>query len=152
MEREEVEQRAFDYFQSGFLCSEAVSKTIVELFGREPSHDIPRIASGFGGGFGGTRDDACGALSGGIIALGYLFGRMTPTEDYRPIFELVAEYKRRFRERFGSSTCNILLEGFGEQDDWAKCKRMAAEAAGILWEIVKEKVDEKDSAVSGCDS
>jgi C_GCAxxG_C_C family probable redox protein len=152
MERQEVEQRAFDYFQAGFLCAEAVSKTIVELFGREPSHEIPRVASGFGGGFGGTRDEACGALSGGLIALGYLFGRMTPSEDYRAIFELVAEYRRRFMERFGSSTCRTLLEGFGEQDNWAKCKRMSAEATGILWEMLKEKGKEKDSPVPGYDS
>lgn len=148
MERKEVEQRAFDYFQSGFLCAEAVSKTIVELFGNGPSPDIPRIATGFGGGFGGTRDEACGALSGGIIALGHLFGRTTPSEDYLSVFKLVAEYRRRFTERFGSSRCGALLDGFGEQDDWAKCKRMSAEAAGILWEILQDREKKNESSVN----
>ena len=50
-------------------------------------------------------------------------------------------------ERFGSTTCNTLLERFGTQDDWAKCKSMSAEAAGILWEIVQEKGNETASPV-----
>lgn len=148
MERKEVEQRAFDYFQSGFLCAEAVARIIVELFGKEPSPDIPRVATGFGGGVGGTHDEACGALSGGVIALGHLFGRTKPSDDYLAIFELVAEYRRRFTERFGSSRCGALLEGFGEQDDWAECKKMSAEAAGILWEMLQDRGKKKESPVT----
>jgi len=139
MTREEVERKAFDYFQSGFHCAEAVSKTITELFAQEACRDIPRVASGFGGGIGRTHEDTCGALTGGVIAIGYLFGRDNPDEEWRDAYERAAEFRKRFTEEFGSTNCRALLDAFGEQDNWHKCKRMAAGAAGILSDLLIEQ-------------
>ena len=39
----EAGQKAFEYHKSGFHCAEAVLKAIVEIYGNETSHDIPKI-------------------------------------------------------------------------------------------------------------
>ncbi len=74
MKRKDIEQKAFQNFSSGFHCAEAILKTFVELFSKEPDPSITRFASGFGGGIGASCCETCGALTGGIIAIGCLFG------------------------------------------------------------------------------
>ena len=134
----EIEQRAFDYFQSGFNCAEAVSKVIAEWYTKEPSASIPKVASGFGGGIGGSKGDTCGALTGGVIALGYLWGRMEPNGDKKIVYELASEFRKKFIDSFGSSNCQSLLNGFGEQENMIKCKKLTARAAGILSEMLED--------------
>ena len=77
--------------------------------------------------------ETCGALTGGIIALGWFWGRTKPGGDKIKVYELASEFRRRFVEKFGSSNCQTLLDKFGKQENAMKCKKLTAEAAGILW-------------------
>ncbi len=138
MLREEAEKKTFDYFQSGFNCAEAVSKAITDMFGQEQARDIPKVATAFGGGIGRSKEETCGTLTGGIIALGYLFGRVEPAENPNKVHELAAEFRKRFVEKLGASVCKDILKEFGEQENFVKCKKMTAEAAGILAELLAE--------------
>jgi C_GCAxxG_C_C family probable redox protein len=140
--RAEVEQRVFDYFQSGFNCAEAVSKAIMELYSKENQPVIPGVATGFGGGIGASKAETCGALNGGIIAIGWLFGRKEPKDDKKAAYELAAEFRQKFIATFGSSTCRTILDGFGEQENLIECKKMTARAAGILYTML-------DGVISG---
>jgi len=142
MEREEITQKAFDYFQAGFNCAEAVSKTITESYANERAAGIPNAATGFGGGVGGSKCETCGALTGGVIALGSLFGRTNPGEDKQRIYELATEFRNRFLDTFGSTHCRTILDGFGKQENLLKCKRLTGEAAGILHDILQEEREE----------
>jgi C_GCAxxG_C_C family probable redox protein len=139
MTREDVERKAFDYFVSGYHCAEAISRAIVERYAEEPSSEVPKVASGFLGGIGATHQDVCGALTGGIIAIGYLFGRMEPGEDIQEARELASTFRSRFIEEFGSTNCSALLDRLGEQEKGLKCKRLTATAAGLLSELLREK-------------
>jgi C_GCAxxG_C_C family probable redox protein len=136
--RAEIEQRAFDYFQSGFNCAEAISKAIVEAYSNETHTDIPKAATGFGGGIGGSKAETCGALNGGIIALGCLFGRMQPKNGKKTAYEIGAEFRQKFIETFGYSACPHILEGFGEQENMIACKRLTGRAAGILCTLIED--------------
>lgn len=138
----EIEQRAFDYFQSGFNCAEAISKAIVEAYSNETHTDIPKAATGFGGGIGGSKSETCGALTGGIIAVGCLFGRKQPKDDKKTAYEIGAEFRQNFIESFGSSTCRNILEGFGEQENLIECKKLTGRAAGILHALLKDTIPE----------
>ena len=140
--RAEIEQMAFDYFQSGFNCAEAISKAIVEAYSNEIHTDIPRMATGFGGGIGGSKADTCGTLNGGIIALGCLFGRKQPGDDKKIAYEVGAEFRRKFIETFGSSICRNILEGFGEQENLIECKKLTGRAAGILYTMLGDIIPE----------
>jgi len=139
MTREEAEKRTFSYHQSGFHCAEAISKALTELFGQEGDGYAPKVASGFGGGIGGSHLETCGALTGGIIALGWFWGRTNPGGDKTKVYELAADFREHFVEKFGSSHCQSLLDKFGKQENMMKCKKLTAEAAGILWELLSKR-------------
>ncbi len=137
MKRKDVEKKAMEYFQSGLCCSEAVFKTLIEISDQEDKDDIIKIASGFCGGIGSTHNDICGALSGGIMGLGYLYGRNKPNESHQKAKDLAAETLKSFEERFGATQCSALLELLGEQTNGEKCCSLSGEAAGMLYELIE---------------
>ena len=139
MTRDEVEKTAFDHFDSGFHCAEAIAKTIIELYAENPNAATTKVASGFSGGIGGTHAEDCGALTGGIIAIGYLYGRTEPGQDIQYAGELAAEFSTRFVEEFGSANCGVLLEKLGKQHNSFKCKKLTAAAAGLLSELLGDR-------------
>jgi C_GCAxxG_C_C family probable redox protein len=139
MEANGVEQRAFHYYQSGFHCAEVISKAILEFHAKERSTAVPSVASGFGGGIGKSKEDVCGALTGGIIALGYLYGRSNPDEDVQEVMDLSSEFRKRFIQEVGSTRCGDILRRFGEQENMMKCKEMTMRASKILSDLLKER-------------
>lgn len=139
MQKKEIEKKAFDTYLTGYHCAEVVSKTITEAYANEPGTDIPKVASGFGGGIGRTFGDICGILSGGVIALSYLYGRNSPGENIKKTFELTAEWRKRFIEKVGFTQCPSILAKLGEQENMMKCKKLTAEMTGVLAELLEEK-------------
>ena len=135
----QVGKKAFDYHKAGFHCAEAVSKAVVETYSQGISHDIPKVATAFGGGVGRTHQDICGALTGGVIALGCLFGRSEPGADWTDAYELAAELKRRFVLEHGTTNCGALLATFGPQENMIRCKRLSGEVGSMLAEILEER-------------
>src|SRR5512136_461231 len=102
MPKEGLEKKAFDYFNAGFCCAEALSKTIIDHFSDKPENYPVKVASGFCGGVGRTHADVCGALAGAVIAVGYLYGRTEPGKDLSQAFMITSEFRRQFLEKFGS--------------------------------------------------
>ena len=113
-----------------------VEKPRVETFGDNESRDIPKVASGFGGGIGSSKEDVCGILTGGVIALGWLYGRSEPGADINNLKSLTGVFRKKFIERIGSTKCPEILEKLGEQEKMIKCKKLTAEMTGVLWEII----------------
>ena len=139
MTKEDVEKKAFDYFASGYNCAESVFKTIIEVLSDDSDREIIKIASGFGGGIGGCQEELCGALAGGVMAIGYLYGRNKPGENIDKAKSYCTEYRLRFFKAFGSIKCEDILKSLGEQDNSNKCKQLTANAAGILYELLTDK-------------
>lgn len=57
-----------------FYCSEAIVSSIKDNFEINMPDEMIAMASGFAVGIGKTKC-VCGAISGGIMCLGYFFGR-----------------------------------------------------------------------------
>ena len=129
---------AFEHHKSGFHCAEAVSKAIIDAYGDHTANDIPKVATAFGGGIGRTHHEICGALTGGVIALGYLFGRSEPGADWTDASQLAAELKRRFVKAHGTINCGALLATFGPQENMMRCKQLSGEVADMLADIIDE--------------
>ena len=70
---------------------------------------IPAIASGFCGGMSRTAG-LCGALAGGIMALGVLYGRNSSADSPKKIYALSERLVRDFEKQFGSRNCSDLLD------------------------------------------
>jgi C_GCAxxG_C_C family probable redox protein len=139
MNRKDIEQNTFQYYHSGFNCAEAILKAFVELLGKEPNPSITRFASGFGGGIGGSISETCGALTGGIIVLGWLFGRKDPSDDKQKVYTLSVELRSRFLQSFRATNCRMILDSLGVQENKLKCKKLTAETAGMLYDILRQE-------------
>jgi len=93
---------------------------------------ILRMTSGLGGGVGGSQEELCGALSGGTLIIGGLYGRTGPDEDDSECNRLVCVYRERFLEAFGTSRCRELREsGYGSDGQWP-CSTAVERAVRIL--------------------
>lgn len=69
---------------------------------------IPKIASCFGGGFGGA-GDVCGAVVGGVMAIGLVRKQSTTIEEWQESAEVARTLYNRFAEEMGSVKCRDLI-------------------------------------------
>jgi len=97
------------------------------------------MATGFSGGLGDTREELCGALSGGIMVIGILYGRTTLDEDDQPAIRLAARYRARFLEAFGYTQCRGLRENvvYGT-GGLGSCGALVERTATILLGLLSE--------------
>ena len=145
MERKAVVERAIRYVDEGFLCVEAVFKTLADMHGTD-SDLIPKVASGLAAGVART-SHICGALTGAILGLGLWFGRNEPVEEKRKPYW----YSRRFIcswiELYPETNCTLLLgvdlddpegyEKFTSEDMWdKKCKEYIRDAVGLAYDLL----------------
>ncbi len=135
MNGEMVKERTVALFQRGFHCAEAVSAAVVAVAGSGEEVFSPAVATCFGAGVGRTHEDLCGALTGGLVALGALHGRNTPGQSWQKVAALAAEYRLRFQERFGDTRCPALLERFGDAAA-TSCVALSGDAAALLVDLL----------------
>jgi C_GCAxxG_C_C family probable redox protein len=114
MERsvDEILNRAFESAKQHELksggCPQCTIAGIFEALGIE-NDDVFRAATGFADGVGLTGDGHCGALSGGTMAISYLFGRKK--EDFGNIMKqlraciLSKKLHDQFVEKYGTCRC-----------------------------------------------
>jgi C_GCAxxG_C_C family probable redox protein len=102
---------AQDKFLAGYNCSQAVLHAFSEDLGLDGDTAL-RIACGLGAGMA-RRQEVCGAVTGGIIAIGLKHGRGEGQE--RAVTEAaylkVREFMGQFESKNGSCICRNLLKG-----------------------------------------
>lgn len=138
---ERIRKIAEDYYRNGdFYCSEAVVKTIIDEFQIDVSEDVIKMASGFPVGMGGM-GCTCGALTGGVMAIGLVYGRSQGKDPkVNKAMELSAKLYQIFCERHKVSCCKVLTRGMekGSPEHMQQCiaftGEMAYEAAKIIAE------------------
>ena len=102
-------KKAEALFYEGYNCAQAAFCAFCDETGI-PADGAARLASSFGGGMGRMRE-VCGAVSGALMALGYLRGYAQPNdpEAKKAHYALVREFAERFRAKNGSILCRELL-------------------------------------------
>jgi len=110
---------------------------------------IPKIATGFCGGVSRTCG-MCGAVSGGIMAIGVLAGRSAPAESVADSYGMVRKLVEDFGSQFGSTNCKELTgcdlgtdEGqkyFKENNIRQKCRIFTEEATRISLALIEGKL------------
>jgi len=97
------------------------------------------MATGFSGGLGNTREELCGALSGGVMVIGALFGRASSQEDDELAIELADAYRTRFLEEFGHTQCGELRDRVVEMPGgFSSCGELVEHSAAILLRLLSE--------------
>lgn len=110
---------------------------------------IPKIATGFCGGVSRTCG-MCGAVSGGIMAIGVFSGRNAPRESVTDSYGMVRKLVEDFGSQFGSTNCKELTgcdlgtdEGqkyFKENNIKRRCRIFTEQATRISMGLIKQKV------------
>lgn len=109
-----VGQDAEELFRGGFFCSEALISSIRSNFELDIPEEVISMASGFPVGIGRSKC-ICGAVSGGVMALGLFFGR---TKQGDPKVEKNLELSKELHDWFKNSNgknslcCRVLTREF----------------------------------------
>jgi C_GCAxxG_C_C family probable redox protein len=99
-----------------------------------------RMATGVSGGLGNTRQELCGALSGGVLLIGALYGRVTAAEDDQRAIDIATGYRDRFLEKFGHTQCAQLRENVVDPPGGlGSCGALVEQAARILLDLLTEE-------------
>ncbi len=107
------EERARENFLKGYNCAQAVLLAFEDKLGLDiDTETLARLASPFGGGMGRMRE-VCGAVSGMLMADGFLRGYSAAeaTDEKTETYARVQRLAARFREECGSIICRDILEG-----------------------------------------
>lgn len=100
---------AVDVFEEGFNCAQAVVAAFVAQTG-VAEQTAYRIACGFGAGMG-RRQETCGAVTGGIMVLGMVYGRDIGRTDIdkENTYQMVNDFMDEFEKRHATTECRVLL-------------------------------------------
>ncbi|WP_243439821.1 C-GCAxxG-C-C family protein [Fundidesulfovibrio soli] len=150
MDKIQVEQRTYELFQGGFHCAESVLAALLEASGAEAGEFATKAATAFGGGMGRSKEETCGAITGGMLALGVLQGRTGPGQCWDNIAARAAEFREKVRAITGHTRCRDVLEALGPQENMEKCKRLTASSAGILHELLEKPGPCIPAGTCGC--
>ena len=102
-----ISSRSRELFDSGYFCAESVVLAVAEYLEID-TELLPGLATGFCGGIS-RNGGLCGALTGGIMALGLAYGRRTARDDNTLVYAKVSGYIREFELALGGSSCAALL-------------------------------------------
>ena len=140
--------KAVELFKQGHNCAQAVAVAFCDVTGLDEK-TTARMISSFGGGMGRMRE-VCGAVSGMLFVLGYLYGYDTPGDDTVKMahYANVQNLAGQFREQVGSIVCRDILKNPPSdpcptprnEEFYAKrpCARMVYHAARIMDEFLQE--------------
>jgi C_GCAxxG_C_C family probable redox protein len=109
-------QLGFEFEEKYGACSQMVLTTVEELFGNL-NKEIVKASHPLAGGGAGCEDGTCGALSGGLLAIGAEFGR----ERSNFGLDIDSTHKKagrrlhdRFVQNFGSCICREVRDAIND--------------------------------------
>ena len=122
---EERAQKAINFFEQGYNCSQSVLMAYADLYGIDQEM-ATKFASSFGGGMGRLRE-VCGAVSGMFMVLGFHYpatdvtDKQAKTTNYQAVQRTAAEFK----QEMGSYICADLLKMKRQPEDATPSERNA---------------------------
>jgi C_GCAxxG_C_C family probable redox protein len=153
---------AFTYEKENRGCAQSVLAALQDVFDLK-NDDVFRSASALSGGVGLSTHGTCGALSGGVMAIGMMFGRersnfKDPGKIRMISYGLAKRLTEKFEDQYGSIICyQVQRSNLGRSFDlWSsidyadfekvayrqeKCPHLVGMAAAWAAEII---LDEKE--------
>ena len=144
--------KAAELFLSGYNCAQAVAVAFTDVTGLT-EQQAAKMASAFGGGMGRMRE-VCGAVSGMLMVLSYVYGYDTPGDDVskQRLYGQVQALAAGFRAENGSIICREILKNPPSDPNptprtaefYAKrpCAKMVMTAARLLEQFMEENPHE----------
>lgn len=139
-----VKEDAEELFRKGdFYCSEAVVSSIKSNFNIDMPDEMIAMASGFPIGIGRSKC-VCGAVSGGILSLGYFFGRTKGGDPkVQKTLDLAYELQDSFKSNHKVLCCKVLTKGMdmASAEHKTQCISFTGEVAGKVAEIIARELN-----------
>jgi C_GCAxxG_C_C family probable redox protein len=139
---DKVREDAEEYFRRGnFYCSEAIVASVRDNLAPDMPESMVAAASGFPVGVGRSKC-MCGAVSGGVLSIGYVFGRTAPSSPTDPksvkTLELANELQQVFRNNHRVLCCSVQTRGMdmASGEHKAQCVKFTGEMAAKTAEII----------------
>ena len=149
---QKVGQDAAAYYQRGeYYCSEAIVASVRDNIAPEMPEAMIAAASGFPIGVGRSKC-MCGAVSGAVMSLGYVFGRSGPSSPGDPrsvkALDLANEIQQAFRDNHRVLCCSVQTRGmdFASGEHKAQCVAFTGEMAAKTAEIIVRELDLETAA------
>ncbi|MBM4237883.1 MAG: C_GCAxxG_C_C family protein, partial [Euryarchaeota archaeon] len=101
---EDCVNHATECWNRGLNCAESVMRGACFAADINLPDIAKRIATPFGGGIG-RAEDICGALAGGVLAIGAVLGRAEAEDDRFRSYMVAKELHEAFLGRFGATAC-----------------------------------------------
>jgi C_GCAxxG_C_C family probable redox protein len=161
-------QLGFEYEKEKHYCSQCVLAALQEVF-QIRNDKVFQAAFGLAGGVGSSTNGSCGALSGAVMAISYLYGRSRKqfgeNISNKKATELAKKVFDRFVTEYGGCLCKeVQKKIFGrsydfwnEEEDKAfeeagghidKCPTVVANAAAWTAEILWDEMHAKKPKIS----
>ncbi len=143
---------AEEIFRSGLSCAPAVLAAFAPRRGLSREHAL-LVATAFGSGVAGCAE-LCGAVSGGLLAIGLARGRVRPEQirERDETYRLSRLLRERFAARAGSIVCRELLgvdistpEGLAAARERALFKGRCPAYVRLAAELVEELLAEGEA-------
>lgn len=139
----EIRETAEEYFRSGtFFCSEAVLQTINDALGKPYDDSIVKMASSFPIGMGKAQC-LCGAVSGGEMALGIVYGRVKGEPMNPKMFEYAKGLHDFIKGEYRSTCCRVITrewagDNFMSEGRKAHCIHITGQVAEWVANVLIE--------------
>jgi len=139
--------KAIEYFDKGFNCSQSVFTSYASLFGID-NRTALKLSCGFGSGMG-TLQKTCGAVTGAFMIIGLNFGKWQAGDDLskQKTYAMIKNFASEFISLHHSIDCLELLgcdistpQGLKRAREKgifkSKCKKYVEDAAMLIEKIV----------------
>jgi C_GCAxxG_C_C family probable redox protein len=144
---EKIGLAAEELFRSGgYYCSEAVVAAFRNTLSLPMPEEMVSMAAGFAIGIGRAKC-LCGAVSGGVMVLGYFFGRRGPStpgaDEVQKTFTLTKELHDFFQTQHGVALLSYIDSGYGYgfRRHKSQCISFTGEVARKVAEMVAREKD-----------
>jgi len=139
-----IRREAEESFRKGYyFCSEAIVSAIKNNFEIPMPDEMIAMASGFPIGIGKSKC-VCGAVSGGVMCLGYFFGRTTGGDSkVQNTLKLANELQESFKNNHKVLCCKVLTHGMdmASGEHKAQCINFTGEIAEKAAQIIVRELD-----------
>lgn len=129
---------AVEYFKQGYSCSESIIMYCIDKGICDES--LLHIATAFSGGLG--NGCLCGAVSGSVMIIGYLFGKNNKFGNEVIARPLTKEFINKFKQSHKVTCCRALSQGFDfhSPERKAHCCNFVDACSKLLDEIISANI------------
>jgi len=131
---------AMECWSKGFNCAESVLRGVCFGLGIDLPPIAKMMATPLGGGMG-RAENVCGALSGGVIAIGAVLGRTDHSDDKFRSYMAARDLHDEFLNRFGGTRCSELNFGdFITSHHRRRCSEFVKEATRMAFITIVKRL------------